>query len=106
MSQERDPERYQATFEVIGNLVRELPDGQRELISEQLGEYTHDLKHLLGLVTGANAVILRVVPTDEKGVKVLEMVETIDKAAGQLNDYIDVIVSQLYLPSLPESDEG
>ncbi len=105
MSQNRSPEQYQAAFEAIAGAVRQLPDEQRKQIGEQLGEYTHDFKHLLGLVTGANAVLLRVAPADEKGDKMLEMVETIDKASVQLNAYIDMIVSQLYMPIRPESDD-
>ena len=48
MSQDRNPEQYQAAFDAIAEVVRQMPDGQRREISEQLGRYTHDFKHLLG----------------------------------------------------------
>lgn len=102
MTQDRNPEQYQAAFGAIAEAVRQMPDDQRREISEQLGRYTHDFKHLLGLVTGANAVLLRSAPADEKSARILEMVEIIEAATLQLDSFIEVLVAKLYLPTRPE----
>lgn len=104
MSQNRNPEQYEAAFQAIAEAVRELSEEEVRRISAQLGEYTHDFKHLLGLVTGANAILLRSVSSDEQGAKMMEMVEIINRSSAQLNAFIEVLVSQLYLPIRPDRD--
>ncbi|MCB2179732.1 hypothetical protein KQH54_01275 [bacterium] len=97
MSEDRSPEQYEAVFMAIAEAVNRLPEEERHQIGAQLGEFTHDFKHLLGLVTGANAVLVRSATTDSVGARIVDMVEISDKAAMELNQFIEVIVNQLYL---------
>ena len=98
MSDERDLSGYLAAFLEIAQAANQLPENRRAEISNQLGAYTHDLKHLLGLVTGANEIILRRSPSDESVGKIIEMVEIIQDAASQMDAYFDLLVDNLYHP--------
>ncbi len=98
MSKDRDLSRYEGVFLELANAASHLSDEEQEQLGAQLGEYTHDLKHILGLVTGANAIILRSAPSDEPGSKIVEMVEIIEDATAELNAYFDVMIDHLYHP--------
>lgn len=104
MSEENNLEQYGAVFQLIAAAVQKLPDEQRSRISAQLGEYTHDFKHLLGLVTGANSVLLRSAPSDETGDLIVEMAGISDKAVIELNQLIELIIEQLNLAIQPQED--
>lgn len=104
MSQDHHPEGYEAVFQAIARAVRQLPEEERSRINAQLGEFTHDLKHLVGLVTGANSVVLRSAPSDESGEQIVEMVKISNHAAAEIDAFIEVIVQHLYLSTRPKLD--
>jgi hypothetical protein len=79
-------------FRHLAELVNSLPEEERAVILEGLSNYTHDLKHTLGLVTGANALVSRI--SDEDG-QIREMVKIIQSACSQLDDGIMLLVDQL-----------
>jgi geranylgeranyl pyrophosphate synthase len=89
-----DPAKYPATdaFQRLAVLVNQLPEEERSNIRAALGEFTHDLKHTIGLVTGANVLVSRTV-TDQT--QVAEMVEIIQNASNQIDDLITLMVDQL-----------
>ena len=103
MSDEWDLLGYSAAFLDIAQAASQLPEDKRVEVSNQLGTYTHDLKHLLGLVTGANEIILRHASSDEPGGKIVEMVEIIQDATIQMDAYFDLLVDNLYHPIVQES---
>ena len=80
-------------FLELAELVNSSPLEQRIFIRSQLGEYTHDLKHLLGLVTGANAVLTKY--TSENDPQFREMVEMIQEAALKIDAQVDLLTEQL-----------
>jgi len=87
------PDRNRSVFLELAELVNSSPLEQRIFIRSQLGEYTHDLKHLLGLVTGANAVLTKY--TSENDPQVREMVEMIREAALKIDAQVDLLTEQL-----------
>jgi len=87
------PDRNRSVFLELAELVNSCPVEQRIFIRSQLGEYTHDLKHLLGLVTGANAVLTKY--TSENDPQFREMVEMIQEAALKIDAQVDLLTGQL-----------
>jgi len=87
------PDRNRSVFLELAELVNSCPVEQRIFIRSQLGEYTHDLKHLLGLVTGANAVLTKY--TSENDPQFREMVEMIQEAALKIDAQVDLLTEQL-----------
>jgi len=83
-----------SVFLELAELVNSSPLEQRIFIRSQLGEYTHDLKHLLGLVTAANAVLKRNYASDDDP-QFREMVEMIQKAAQKIDAQVDMLTEQL-----------
>ncbi len=57
-----------------------------------LGIYTHDLKNTLGLVSGSNAILPRIAAGQPQ---ILEMTGIIQKASGQIDDLIMLLVEYL-----------
>jgi hypothetical protein len=76
----------------LAELVNQLPEEERAIIRAALGEYTHDLKHTIGLVTGANVLVSRTITDDSH---VAEMVEIIQNASIQIDDLVTLMVDQL-----------
>ena len=88
------PDRNRSVFLELAELVNSCPVEQRIFIRSQLGEYTHDLKHLLGLVTGANAVLTRKFALEDDP-QFREMVEMIQEAAQKIDAQVDLLTEQL-----------
>ncbi|MBN2045212.1 MAG: hypothetical protein JW757_09350 [Anaerolineales bacterium] len=76
----------------LAALVNGLTAEEQSELKFALGEYTHDLKHTLGLVTGANALISR---TAAGQAKIDEMTRMIEGAARQLDQLTDLMVEEL-----------
>lgn len=89
-------------FLELAELVNSSPLEQRIFIRSQLGDYTHDLKHLLGLVTGANAVLAKY--TSENDPQFREMVEMIQEAALKIDAQVDLLTEQLSQNIRTETD--
>ena len=70
-------------FQRLAELVNQLPEEERTALRVALGNYTHDLKHTLGLVTGANALLSRIAADQPQ---IMEMAEIIQKASGQIDE--------------------
>jgi len=79
-------------FHRLADLVNQLPEEERIALRSALGNYTHDLKHTLGLVTGANAIFLRMASAQPQ---ILEMAEIIQNASGQIDELITLLADQL-----------
>jgi hypothetical protein len=97
MTQEIDSqEDIGQAFEILAELVNQLPEERRAALRSTLGLYTHDLKHTLGLVTGANGVLLRLdLAGEELADEVREMAEMITHAAGDLDAMVMLLVDHL-----------
>ena len=76
----------------LAALANQLHEEERAELLSALGEYTHDLKHMLGLVTGANALISRTGTGQEQ---IEEMTKIIMNASSQLDEYITLMVEEL-----------
>ena len=84
-------EEFSQAFEKLAELVNRLSLEERTALRSTFGTYTHDLKHTLGLVTGANGILLRLDLEGEDAKDVREMAGIILQAAGD----IDALVMQL-----------
>lgn len=76
----------------LAELVNQLPEEERTTLRVALGNYTHDLKSTLGLVTGANALLSRIAADQPQ---IMEMAEIIQKGSGQIDELIMVLADQL-----------
>ena len=88
-------EKYRDLFMELSALVNELPIDERALIRARLGDYAHDLKHQLGLVTGANALLERYDFSEDILPEIQELAAVIRDAARQIDDYIDTLTEYL-----------
>ena len=97
------PDPSQGVFLELAELVNSCPVEQRIFIRSQLGEYTHDLKHLLGLVTAANAVLKRKFASEDDP-QFREMVEMIQEAAQKIDAQVDMLTEQFsqYIQTEPD----
>jgi hypothetical protein len=86
---------YQALFLELAEIVNSLSVEKRASIRTQLGEYTHDLKDLLGLVTGANALLKRYAASDEMDPQVMEMVVLIGDISMKIDEHMDLLTKYL-----------
>lgn len=88
-------EKYQAVFTELGELVNTLSLEKRVSIRDGLGNYAHDLKHLIGLVAGANAVLERKHGSALEETELEEMVELIVESAFKIDAQIDLLTTYL-----------
>ena len=88
-------EEYRAVFLELSDLVNLLPSEKRDAIRASLGDFAHDLKHQLGLVTGANALLQRLDFSEDIEGEIWELVLVIREAVGQIDDYIDTLTEYL-----------
>lgn len=88
-------EEYRALFLELSDLVNLLPREKRESVRTKLGDYAHDLKHQLGLVTGANALLERVDVSEDIETEIRELISVIREAVGQIDDHIDTLTEYL-----------
>ena len=89
-------EDFRLAFEKLAELVNQLPVEERTALRSTLGGYTHDLKHTLGLITGANGILLRLDLADEaQAEEVREMAGMITHAAGDIDAMVMHLVEHL-----------
>ena len=91
MTQQNDPE-FEKVWQDLAGDINQLPDEARQRYRQELGQFMHDMKHTLGLVMNANDIVLRDVGDDPDNDRVLEMLDIIRSASGQLNAQLDMIV--------------
>jgi signal transduction histidine kinase len=83
---------YERAFQQIAEALRQLPPDQQKTLREQLGNYTHDLKHILGVVTGANALLIR---DSHTAGAYGDLLEIIQRSAGELDDHFEILIQNL-----------
>ena len=83
---------YEQAFQQISDALKQLPSDQQKALREQLGNYTHDLKHTLGVVTGANALLQRDAHTASSHGEVLEIIQ---RAARELDAHFEILIQNL-----------
>lgn len=88
-------EDFSQAFETLAELVNQLSLEERSALRSTLGGYTHDLKHTLGLITGANGILLRLDLDGEEAEDVREMAGIILQAAGDIDAMIMQLVEHL-----------
>lgn len=88
-------EQFQSVFLELADLVNSQKLEKRISIRKQLGEFTHDLKHLLGLVTSANAILQRRSFSAEEDPELKEMVDLVVEAAQNIDSKIDLMADYL-----------
>ena len=88
-------EDYRALFLELSALVNLLPMDKRASIRTKLGAYTHDLKHQLGLVMGAKALLERFDFSEEVDPEIRELAAVIQQAARQIDDHINTLTEYL-----------
>lgn len=84
-------EKYASLFQDLAELVNQQPMEHREQTRQLAGEFLHDLKHTLGLITGANALILRDLRGGEEKTQSFEMVKIANDAALKIDAYVDLV---------------
>jgi len=89
----RDDDR--AVFLQLAELVNSLPQAERVSIRRQLGDYAHDLKHQLGLVTSAIALLERYDVSEDAAQQIGELAAVIGEAARQLDGQVDILTAHL-----------
>jgi K+-sensing histidine kinase KdpD len=94
--QEYSTEDFRQAFSTLAGLVNQLPSAQRAELRSQLGAYSHDFKHTLGVVVGANGILLRLnMNGGEETEDVEEMTDMITRATSQLDGLIMLLVESL-----------
>lgn len=88
-------EDFRALFLELSALVNTLPSDQRASIRTKLGDYAHDLKHQLGLVMGANALLERNDFSEDIRLEIRELAAVIREAAAQIDGHIDMLTEYL-----------
>jgi len=83
---------YQQAFRQIAEALKQLPPDQQKDLREMLGNYTHDLKHTLGLVTGAHSLLVRDANTAGVHADILEIIQ---QAAKELDDHFEILIHNL-----------
>lgn len=86
--------KFEALWQELAGLINELPIERREGYREVLGEFLHDMKHTLGLITNANAILRRDVEGAPEKTRGLEMIKIVQTGATQLNEYLNILVEE------------
>jgi hypothetical protein len=84
-------ETYVQTFWELAEIVNQQPEQTREQVRVLFGDYLHDIKHTLGLVTGANTVLRRNLSSQNKDQENLETLQIADQAAQKISLYLDLL---------------
>jgi hypothetical protein len=88
-------EKYALLFQELAELVNQQPKENREHTRRLIGEFLHDIKHQLGLITGANAVILRELNSERGPNQSFEMIKISGDASLKINAYVDLVSENL-----------
>ena len=64
---------------------------RREHTRRLIGEFLHDIKHQLGLITGANAVIKRDLEMGKQPKQCMEMTQITDEASKKIDQHLNLV---------------
>jgi hypothetical protein len=84
-------EKYGQTFRQLAEIVNQQPEEAREVLRGGFGEYQHDIKHTLGLITGANTIIQRDLEDGCEDFDSAEMIQIVTDAALRINQYVNLL---------------
>lgn len=90
---ERNDEHAQ-TWRDLAGLVNGLPVEEREQYRAVVGNFMHDMKHTLGLITNANEILRRDVENDPGKSRSVEMLNIIRTGALQMDVYLNTMVKE------------
>lgn len=90
---ERNDDHVQ-TWRDLAELVNALPVEERERYRAVVGNFMHDMKHTLGLITNANEILRRDVENDPGKSRSLEMLNIIRTGALQMDGYLNTMVNE------------
>lgn len=88
-------DKYSPAFQELAEIVNRQPEESRELVRRALGEYLHDIKHTLGLITGANTIIQRDLEDGPENFDSAEMLTIVMDAALRINKYVNLLNENL-----------
>lgn len=87
-------DRYTQMWQDLAEVLNRLPIEDQEAYRKVLGEYLHDMKHTLGLITNANEILRRDVGERPERSRSLEMINIIHTGALQLDGYLTTMVEE------------
>jgi hypothetical protein len=82
------------TWRELAGLVNNLPVEEREQYRAVVGNFMHDMKHTLGLITNANEILRRDVENEPGKSRSLEMLNIIRTGALQMDGYLNTMVEE------------
>jgi hypothetical protein len=87
--------KFAPLFQELAEMINQQPVETRERTRLLIGEYFHDIKHTLGLITGANTVLQRDLQDGCENFDGTEMIQIANDAAMKINQYIDLLTKNL-----------
>ncbi|MEN8241934.1 MAG: hypothetical protein ABFS17_08440 [Chloroflexota bacterium] len=84
-------EKYALFFRELAELVNQQPAETREHTRRLIGEFLHDIKHTLGLITGANTIIERDLGDKSEPFDSFEMIQIADQASMVIDAHLDLL---------------
>jgi hypothetical protein len=82
---------YRQAFKELADLINRQSPDIREETRRVFGEYLHDIKHTIGLITGATTIILRDLEDGCEDFDSAEMLPIINDAAMRINHYVNLL---------------
>ena len=95
MDQIKGADKFEGTWQELSILINQLSQDDKQRLRDSLGEFTHDMKHALGLISSGSELIRRDFASCGHEHKSQEMIDVIHTGFEQANAYLDVIVSNL-----------
>ena len=84
-------EKFAPFFRELAEIVNQQPAETRERTRRLIGEYFHDIKHTLGLITGANTIIERDLQNDSELFDSFEMIQISNNASLSISSYVNLV---------------
>jgi len=84
-------DKYAPVFKELADLVNQQPAEIRERSRRLVGEFLHDIKDTLGLITGANAVVERDLQDESEPIDSFEMIQIANDASMLVDAYLDLL---------------
>jgi hypothetical protein len=75
-------------WDALVALVNYLPEDERQEMQTNLKEYIHELRHTIGLITSAQALLQRDLSTREDRADILMLLDIISIAANRLTNLV------------------
>jgi nitrogen-specific signal transduction histidine kinase len=84
-------DKYALFFSQLAELINQQPPDTRADTRRLIGDYLHDIKHTLGLITGANTLIERDLKDESEPFDSFEMLEIANQASMTINQYLNLV---------------